>query len=506
MFDPYHRWLAIPPDQRPPTLYQLLGVAAAETDPAVIEEAALRQASHVRIYQTGPYAKEGTRILNEIGQARATLLNPEKRKEYDARLAAAARPAVPPPLPPPLPIGDEPQRPHRPTGSIVPAACGYGAVLLLGGLLVFLLALPQPRAADPVDPPPRKETPKQAPVIRTAPRTGPRLLQTHESPLRALALAADSASVFSAGGSGAGGDPIDCVARLWSTRTKKIRKLFAGHRAPIHALAVSANGEQLLTGSGGYEVIEGCPAPVDCTVRLWDVSGGKQVFAFTEHQAPVCGVGFLPGSGKVISCDRDGTVYVWGVGGKTPPKRLPGDAFPAACLAVSGDGRYAVAGATDGGLHLWELKKLEKIDHFARGKGPIHAVAFSPDNRLIAAGGGSLEYRSDQIVPANCVVRLMEVASGEVVKTLEGHTAPVRAIAFSGKGRWVVTGGLDGTVRLWSSKSGKPLQRFAATGGGVISVVVRKGSGSGEVLAGCLGGTVEEWDLPDNLERNEVSP
>jgi hypothetical protein len=97
MLDPYHRWLAIPKDRRPPTHYQLLGVAPDEADAEVINEAALRQASHVRTYQTGPHADVCTRLLNEIAQARKTLLNPERRRDYDAQLAA-------PPTPPALPI------------------------------------------------------------------------------------------------------------------------------------------------------------------------------------------------------------------------------------------------------------------------------------------------------------------------------------------------------------------------------------------------------------------
>jgi hypothetical protein len=86
MFDPYHRWLAIPRDQRPPTYYQLLGIARDETDREVIEEAALRQTSHVRTYQTGPYAQQCQTLLNEIGQAKVTLLHPQKRREYDTHL------------------------------------------------------------------------------------------------------------------------------------------------------------------------------------------------------------------------------------------------------------------------------------------------------------------------------------------------------------------------------------------------------------------------------------
>jgi hypothetical protein len=91
MFDPYHKWLGIPKDQRPPTFYQLLGIAIDEQDLEVIEEAAIRQTAHVRGYQIGPHAAECTRLLNEIAQARQTLLNPAKRKEYDAKLAAGRK-------------------------------------------------------------------------------------------------------------------------------------------------------------------------------------------------------------------------------------------------------------------------------------------------------------------------------------------------------------------------------------------------------------------------------
>ncbi len=90
MFDPYHKWLGIRKDQRPPTFYQLLGISSDETDLEVIEEAAIRQTAHIRTYQIGPHAKDCTQLLNEISQARTTLLNPAKRKEYDLQLAKKA--------------------------------------------------------------------------------------------------------------------------------------------------------------------------------------------------------------------------------------------------------------------------------------------------------------------------------------------------------------------------------------------------------------------------------
>src|ERR1051325_5535386 len=86
MFDPYHKWLGIPKDQRPPTYYQLLGISSSETDPEVIEEVAIRQIAHIRTYQLGPHSEEFTQVVTELAKARTPLLNSAKRKEYDAQL------------------------------------------------------------------------------------------------------------------------------------------------------------------------------------------------------------------------------------------------------------------------------------------------------------------------------------------------------------------------------------------------------------------------------------
>src|SRR5438552_2604544 len=85
MFDPYEQWLGIPGDQRPITYYQLLGISPRENDPEAIEEAARRQAAKLRKHQEGPQAQACARLLKEINQAKAVLLNPAKRKEYEAR-------------------------------------------------------------------------------------------------------------------------------------------------------------------------------------------------------------------------------------------------------------------------------------------------------------------------------------------------------------------------------------------------------------------------------------
>jgi hypothetical protein len=85
MIDPYD-WLNIPPEKRPPTLYQLLGVAPGERDAAALEKAAAQQMEQARKYQL-QYATEATELLNAIAQALTTLLDANARATYDRAVA-----------------------------------------------------------------------------------------------------------------------------------------------------------------------------------------------------------------------------------------------------------------------------------------------------------------------------------------------------------------------------------------------------------------------------------
>src|SRR5208282_1039393 len=87
-FDPYETWLGIPPDRRPPTHYDLLGLAPYESDPAAIDQAALRRMSKVRQHQIGPHSDQSQEILSELARARLILMDPDRRTDYDAKLRA----------------------------------------------------------------------------------------------------------------------------------------------------------------------------------------------------------------------------------------------------------------------------------------------------------------------------------------------------------------------------------------------------------------------------------
>jgi type IV pilus assembly protein PilM len=85
-FDPYHKWLGIRDSQSPPNHYRLLGLELWETDEDVIREAALRQSNHVRSFRSGPLGQICQKVLDELREARETLLDPDARKSYDRTL------------------------------------------------------------------------------------------------------------------------------------------------------------------------------------------------------------------------------------------------------------------------------------------------------------------------------------------------------------------------------------------------------------------------------------
>ena len=103
-FDPYRKWLGIPPSQQPPHHYRLLGIELFEHDVDVIDTAASQRMSYLQEVGNGPQVKDSQRLLNEVSAARRCLLDAGKKKAYDdelrAKLAAAA-PATPPPVAPP---------------------------------------------------------------------------------------------------------------------------------------------------------------------------------------------------------------------------------------------------------------------------------------------------------------------------------------------------------------------------------------------------------------------
>ncbi len=88
-FDPYAEWLGIPPERRPPTWYDLLGLPAFESDTERIRDQAQERYAAVHRYQTSRHSEHAVRLLAEIAQARDGLCDPTRKASYDAELRAS---------------------------------------------------------------------------------------------------------------------------------------------------------------------------------------------------------------------------------------------------------------------------------------------------------------------------------------------------------------------------------------------------------------------------------
>ena len=173
-FDPYYRWLGISPKDQPPHHYRLLGIDLFEPDFEVIRDAVEQRMAHVRTYQLGAYLAISQRILNELGAAKAALLDPARKAAYDARLrqqlqARAAPKAKAPAAPVPekpaeaekmdagvetlfaeieQPPAPQPSRPprqrlsakrwKRPPGKYIAIAAASAAAMLLAGIIFYI--------------------------------------------------------------------------------------------------------------------------------------------------------------------------------------------------------------------------------------------------------------------------------------------------------------------------------------------------------------------------------
>jgi hypothetical protein len=88
-FDPYYTWLGIRPEEQPAHHYRLLGLREFEDNAETIQNAADRQMTHLRTFQTGKHAVLSQKLLNEVAAAKLCLLVREKKADYDAGLRQA---------------------------------------------------------------------------------------------------------------------------------------------------------------------------------------------------------------------------------------------------------------------------------------------------------------------------------------------------------------------------------------------------------------------------------
>jgi WD40 repeat protein len=117
-----------------------------------------------------------------------------------------------------------------------------------------------------------------------------------------------SCIAFSPGGERVLAAADDHSLVLWDIISGNELQQFHGHAAPVRCLAISPDGRRALSGGGEPAGVN--PAE-DCTVRLWELDKGKEIYRTDSLEGPVACVQCSP-DGRIAAAGTDNRrFFLW---------------------------------------------------------------------------------------------------------------------------------------------------------------------------------------------------
>jgi mono/diheme cytochrome c family protein len=207
--------------------------------------------------------------------------------------------------------------------------------------------------------------------------------------------------------------------------------------------------------------------------------------AFQGHSGTINAIAFAPDSQRVATGSDDRTVRIWDVGDGKSLGCLTSSAEVYA-VAFSADGTLLLSAGSDRLVRLWDVRAGSELRTLRGHTAPVRCVAFAPDGKLAVSGGDD---RS---------LRIWDLSSGQETATLAGHTGALTAVAWSHDGRHILSSGRDGAVRWWSAASAKEVRCLDGHTGPVLSIALADDGKS--ALSGGNDKTVRLWSMKEGKE------
>jgi cytochrome c len=285
-------------------------------------------------------------------------------------------------------------------------------------------------------------------------------LRGHGGPVRAIAVSADGQTIVT-------GSFDESVIR-WNTATGSATAVLRGHAGSVNAAVILEDGRLATAGQDGR-------------ILLWGADGAQQA-SLEGHGAPIASLALSPDGTRIVSASWDQTVRIWPLGGGKP-RILEGHAGNVNAAAFMPDGRVVSAGY-DGTLRIWPESGAPVVVNFAI---PFSTLAVAPGGEILSASvdgkirffttGGALSGELDSggkpvvtlsitkdgaRVAAGTIdgrIVLIERASRRIITEVTGAGSPLWSLAFLPDGSQILSGSADRAVRRWNGLTGAPLSK-----------------------------------------------
>ena len=194
----------------------------------------------------------------------------------------------------------------------------------------------------------------------------------HENKVYSIAFSPDGKTLASGS--------KDKTIKLWSIERYKGIYTIPGHADEVLCVAFSPDGK-ILASSGALN---------DKTIKIWYLAENK--FLTLKGHSDLFGginsIAFSPDGKTLASGSTDNTIKMWQLSSGKELLTLTGHSDQICSVAFSPDGKTLASGSKDKTIKLWQVDTGKELRTFTGNEEPIYCVAFSPDGRTLASGNG----------------------------------------------------------------------------------------------------------------------